>query len=485
MYDIFAWLDAPASQNTGDELAALHTHLKSLRHSTVLPAEHATVLARLFSRCLLAANTLTPKLSSSSLPIPRKTRQLVRSLQDLLQELGCDLATLAPRLNDNDTETQTEVLWQSLVALSQHLLISDLVAAPATAGIWLQLHQSHEMARQLGLVDRVPKNEVKSLQEIYYSAILLGCAQPASLSSAEVVFVAINVGQFAKHIELINDSEADTPAAFWIDPAKDSPAVACTRKPAPPETPVHFFSCAQIAETLKQLLCAVESGLPTPELNADAFAHTNAGRGVMRRLIANWGEPGKRRFTRRRQSDRANLYAGLDCLWKLFHNQASVDSDASTWMITNQSPDGYTVMHLSGNVGEIRVGDICAVRTESENEWKVGIIRWIQSENQEHLELGLQILATQAVSASLAQPEATRQHPIHSHSSVLVLPGTPPLRSAEMLVTASGTVSIQPKNLVLIVEKENLGIREVINTRLHEQNSQIEVFAIVTNETNN
>ena len=154
-------------------------------------------------------------------------------------------------------------------------------------------------------------------------------------------------------------------------------------------------------------------------------------------------------------------------------------------MITNQSPDGYTVMHLSGNVGEIRVGDICAVRTESENEWKVGIIRWIQSENQEHLELGLQILATQAVSASLAQPEATRQHPTHSHSSVLVLPGTPPLRSAEMLVTASGTVSIQPKNLVLIVEKENLGIREVINTRLHEQNSQIEVFAIVANETTN
>ena len=485
MYDIFAWLDAPASQNTGDELAALHTHLKSLRHSTVLPAEHATVLARLFSRCLLAANTLTPKLSSSSLPIPRKTRQLVRSLQDLLQGLGCDLATLAPRLNDNDTETQTEVLWQSLVALSQHLLISDLVAAPATAGIWLQLHQSHEMARQLGLVDKIPKNEVQSLQGIYYSAILLGCAQPASLSSAEVAFVATNVGQFAKQIELIDDSKANTPAAFWIDPAKDSPAIACARKPASPETPVHFFSCALIAETLRRLLCAVESGLPTPELNAPTFAHTNAGRGVLRRLIANWGEPGKRRFTRRRQSGRANLYAGLDCLWKLFHNEASIDSDTSSWMITNQSPDGYAVMHLSGKVDDIRVGDICAVRTESESEWKVGIIRWVQSENQEHLELGLQILATQAVSASLAQPEATRQHPIHSHSSVLVLPGTPPLRSAEMLVTASGTVSIQPKNLVLIVEKENLGIREVINTRLHEQNSQIEIFAIVANETTN
>ena len=56
---------------------------------------------------------------------------------------------------------------------------------------------------------------------------------------------------------------------------------------------------------------------------------------------------------------------------------------------------------------------------------------------------------------------------------------------SEMLVTASGTVSIQPKNLVLIVEKENLGIREVINTRLHEQNSQIEIFAIVANETTN
>ena len=61
---------------------------------------------------------------------------------------------------------------------------------------------------------------------------------------------------------------------------------------------------------------------------------------------------------------------------------------------------------------------------------------------------------------------------------MLVLPEIPSLRAAEMLVVPTGTLDNQTRNLILMLEKENLEIREVRSTGLNEQNGQIEVFTI-------
>ena len=486
MQDILTWLNTPPLTNLADELSSLHANLSSFREKTATTEERTSALTLFFSRTMSAADALTPKLSSTSLPIPRKARQLVRTLQNLLHALATDFLNLQSQFqaepSDDSQLLRTLALQNSLTALGQHLAISDLVASPSGAGIWLQLHQTYEKARQLDLENATSNSNSRSPQQIYYAAVLLGCAQPASFTSREVAFVAANLDLFASQVELIDATTTEAPEAFWIDPARDAPATACARKPAPPGTLAYYFSCAKIAGTLRKQLSAIESDLPTPLIKAPEFARTNAGRGVLRRLIANWGEPGKRRFSRRRQNDRADLCVGLDSLWRLFQDETTANIETSSWMITNQSPDGYAVMHLSGKADNATVGDLCAVHTDTEEKWKVCIIRWALSENQEHLELGLQILATDAVPAFLAQPNLG-ENPTGSHPSVLILPGTPPLRSSEMLVAPSGALESHSRNLILIIEKENIGIREVKSTYLDEQNSQIEVFAIEPNET--
>ena len=480
MHDIFAWLDKPPLLNAADELAPLLTNLNSLCENRGTSEQRASALERLFLRSVSVTEALLPSLSSVSLPIPRKTRQLIRNLQDLLQALANNL--LLPQRNNaehliNDShQTQDIELWRGLFVLAQHLLISDLTASPAGTGIWLQLHQTYEKARQLNLANNTPEGTSRSLQQIYYSAILLGCAQPASFTSQEVDFVVAYLERFADQIDLIDATAAQTPAAFWINPARDAPAVACTRKPAPQETTVSYFSCSRLAALLKEQLSAIETGSTPKQIDLPDFSSTIAGRGVLRRLISNWGEPGKRRFTRRRRNNRAVLCAGINSLWRLFQDETTKTIETSSWMITNQSPDGYAVMHLSGKTGGISIGDISAIRTELEEDWQICIVRWALSENQEHLELGLQILATHAVPAFLAQPNQNNEP--HNHLSVLILPKTPPLRSSEMLVVPSGALGSQSQSIILIVEKENIEIREVRSTHLDEQNSQIEVFSI-------
>ena len=488
MQDLLAWLDTLPAQKPADELTSLHHRLTSFRGSITTNDERAIVLDRFFTRSMAVAEAAMPKLSCTTVPIPRKTRQLVRLLQDLTHSLATDFIVLfnalEARAGADSLPQKALALRCSLILLAQHLTVSDLVAAPSGTGIWQLLHQTYDKVRQLGLEGQSTASDTHTIRQIYCSAILLGCAQPASFTSKEVGFVVANLDRFARQVEWVDGTTTEAPEEFWIDPTRDSPAVACSRKPAPTDTLVYYFSCARIAASLRKQLTAIESGRPAEELNAPDFAKTNAGRGVLRRLIANWGEPGKRRFTRRRQHDRAILCAGLDSLWRLFQDKTTENIETSSWMITNQSPDGYAIMHLSGATENVTVGDICAVRADSEDEWQICIVRWALSENQEHLELGLQILATNAVPAFLAQPNKTHINADSGHASVLILPETPPLRANEMLVTTSGTIECQATHLILVIEQENVGIREVINTALHEQNSRIEVFAIESDEPN-
>ena len=220
---------------------------------------------------------------------------------------------------------------------------------------------------------------------------------------------------------------------------------------------------------------ALGAGCSARDLNLPAFAETKAGRGALRRLVVCWGDPDKRRFPRRRQNSRVSLCVGLDNLWQLFQNGEEGGVETSSWMITNESPDGYAIMHVSGKPGRVLVGDVSAIRTEHGSDWKICIIRWALSESQVHFELGLQILATSAIPALLVQPGEFLPR---QHLPVLVLPEIPTIRASEMMIVSSGKLENNSPSHVLIFERENIAVREVKSAGLDEQNGQIEAFSI-------
>jgi hypothetical protein len=506
------WPDAPPPR-AADELAYLQRQLASLRASQATPEQRATTLDRLYARSMSALDSLSISLTDTELPIPipRITRQLIRNLQlllrtlaeDLLASLGAslgvnlgvnlganlganlsaNLSELPPPLPPEQRQRAALTLWRSLNALAQHLLLSSLIASPAGVGIWQQLHQTYETAHRLALTGTSPEGATGSLQDIYYSAVLLACAQPASFTSREVSFIAAYLARFCDAIDPTADCAPPNPAAFWIDPTQDATAFACSRKTAPPQTPAHYFSCARLAARLTEQLAELEAGATAQHTGLPDFAGTAAGHGVLRRLISYWGVPGKRRYPRRRQNYRAVLCSGLASLWRLFQRGDAeplepANLETSNWMITNESPDGYAFMHVSGRTSGLAVGDITAIRTESGKAWQICIVRWALSENQEHIELGLQILATRAIAARLALPARDSNH---SLLAVLILPAIRALRSSEMLVvpaTALEALKNPLGKLILVVEKENIKIREVKGTRLDEQNSKIAILSI-------
>jgi hypothetical protein len=470
---------APAAKSRGFEDAI--KHLRILKSLSLRQIQNSAILDNFYVRSIETVEARLLLLSEMSLPIPRKPRQIIRNMQELLELLAKLLLT--PTEEKDDTAPADGIcisllaLWRALHLLSRHLLISSLTAAPPGTGIWKQLHETYQLAERMGVTHAVPEGATRSLMAEYYAAILLGCAQPTSFTGRDVYFLDTYLERFSDQVDTDIDATPESnPVTFWINPGNDAPATPYSRKHPIPETPVVSFSCHRLAALLESQLAALEAGTPPKQLNLSAFAATADGIGVMNRLIHLWGNPGKRRFPRRSQNYRGEMCFGFDSLCNLY-KPGGHPVAASAWMITNESPDGYAVMHLSGKTRSIKVGNVAALHTKNRNSWQLCIVRWALSENQEHVELGLQILAHRAYTANVALP--AEKGAKTSYRPALVLPATSLFRQNEALIVHTGALKGHSKDLVLVIERDNVEIREISSLCCDERNGLVELYGIV------
>jgi hypothetical protein len=480
--NILEWL-AVAHGRTGSEDAdQLHRQLLLLREAPIPNPQRLKLLDLLYGQAERIANAELPRLQDVSLPISRKLRQRVRIMLELLETLTQDYFNTLADLFDPQGPASPRAshisLRRAMHTIAWRVRITHLIAAQTSTGLWQQLHSAFFTARRLGLEDHPGPQGTLSIRQIYINILLAAIAQPASFSPAELEFIAKFIGCCTPLIDLLETPPLDCGGIFWIDVDKDFPAHALIRRIPSPDARVLYFSCDAIAELALKLHTALLQGIPAKALDLPPFADTRAGPGTLLRLSQLWGHPSKRRFSRRRQSYRANLCSGLGNLWHLMKSLKTPE-DVSEWMVTNESPDGYSLMHMSGHTHNLRVGDIVALQAlgdhaEATPTWHVCIIRWAVSENPEHIELGLQILAPRAVAV-----EVTHAYALESTNvAALILPPTPPLHPTQSLVVPNGVLRENTRRIIVMTETENLEIREVKTTSLDEQTSTIEIFSI-------
>lgn len=469
---ILTWL--ATHRNAAElNLEELGQQLQALKEAPLPPEQHFKLLEILFACLSSRLETHIAQVSGASIPLTRKIRQQVNTLQDLLDKFSLAYEEASKTLLHNTATHENDpaqALERAAFCLHKHLYISYLVAAPGGLGIWKRLHGIFQLSLEHG---------PKPLQP-YGEALLLACAQPASFSSGELDFIAGYAHPRANTLQLSDQPPQDMDGVFWIDLSRDFPAFALTRRKPPPEYQVFYFSCRPIAQLAEADLNALSRGQTAASLQLPDLAASPAGKGTLRRLVAFWGNPGKRRFPRRRQSHRATLCTGLNQIWRMLQTPDDVtEEDFSQWMITNESPDGYALMHLHGKAGRIQVGDIVAIQAETEQgstgQWLICLVRWAISENPQHIEIGLQALAPDAIPSRLAIPS----DPAHNGQiPTLLLPELPPLRNQPILVVPAGAINDQSHQLLLLIEKTNLEIRQVRALELNEQTGIVEAFTI-------
>lgn len=483
---ILEWLALAHGRTGSDDASELYEQLRLLRESPIPTGQRIDLLDLLHKHAERIVSAELPNLREITLPVSRRIRQRSGIIQALLETLVQEYLNTLAELFDPERKAQllapAQVLAQAMQGIGWHIRFSQLIAAPSGTGIWQQLHATYRTARRLGLAETPGRNDELSVQQAYIHILLAAIAQPASFSSSELGFIADYITTSVRPVDIFESPPQDRGGVFWLDLDQDFPAYALTRRMPPGDVLALYFACDLVARDTREHLAALTKGAPAASLGLPAFAETPAGHGVLRRLDQRWGQPKARRYPRRRQSYRVNLCAGLEQLWQLIRHPRS-EGQISEWMVTNESPDGYSLMHMSGQTAHLRVGDIVAVqptgeRTERVPGWHVGIVRWAISENPEHIELGMQQLASHAIAAEVIRPQELEA----GHLSALILPEMPPLRPSAALVTRTGQVSECDRRLILLVENSNVGIREVRPLAITEQTSSIEVFSVAPDE---
>lgn len=478
---ILEWLAMAHGQSTAEDTEALLRQVLYLREAPIATGQRLKLLDLLYAHAEEIVRCELQRLNELSLPISRKIRQRVRLILELLETLTQDFfntlaALFDPQGNTLGNGAQTS-LRRAILSIAWQIRIHHLIAAPPRPGLWQQLHAAFRTARRLGLEHQPGPRNSASIQRLYINILLAAIAQPASFSSEELEFIntLIELSNFPP--ALSEERPEASSSTFWTDLDRDFPAHALARRMPGSDIQPLYFCCAELAEAMGDIRRQLAAGTTAEALGLPEFAASRRARGILQRLEKLWGQPAKRKFPRRRQSYRARLCSGLDKLHELLDSPEKA-IEQSEWMVTNESPDGFALMHMAGNTNQLRVGDIVAIQPQdksaSSQHWHICIIRWAISENPEHVELGLQLLAANAIAAHIAQPGKTQV----SRARVLLLPETPPLRHEQSLVVAPGLLNEDSRQIVLLIEQDNLSIREVRAVGIDEQTASIEIFPI-------
>lgn len=479
---ILEWLALAHGHQEACEPEQLYHQLLLLRETPVPSGQNLKLLDLLYRQAERIIEAERPALREVSLPVSRRVRQRIRLILKLLETLTQDYFNTLSELFDPQRTSPTRppqtTLLRVMRCLAWQIHINHMIASPIGVGLWQQANAAFGTAFRLGIADTIGPRGEASIQQIYTDTLLIAITQPASFSAEELELINQYVERRGISPKLITTPPDENNSIFWVDLDKDLPAQALARRPPPADTPVLYFSCDAIARKLREDLALLNRGIKANGIGLPPLADSRAGKSVLRRLETCLGQPAKRKFSRRRQSYRAHLCAGFSNLWRRL-GSPEAEIEVSEWMVINESPDGYSLMHVAGHTHRLRVGDIAAIqptgeRAEKNAVWHICLVRWALSENPEHIELGLQLLASHALAAQIIVPGASQAQKLPA----LIVPAAPPLRPTQAMIVQTGTLDDDPRKFVALMTGNNLEIREFRSLSLDEQTSRIEVISV-------
>lgn len=372
------WLsDPPGVSITGQ----LHAVAEQAAILNLAPTGSRNV-GRLVATFQIAADRLLAEalrqVSSTSHPLGGDIRLLARSADFLLQELA--------RAHERQFRAQSERLAllgmrrrlaapviDTMRCVALRMSIASRIHADAPKGTWSDLHRLFHMARERGL-ERVCVAS-RSAETAYCRALLTAFANPRRLTQEEMDSVeAMLSGQVTSSCRILPGGfGTSAPGQFLITANVDLPGRPVPRLGVSPASTEMVLDCRGLLEALQR------------QRSTDG-SYRDLGRAQVEGLVRQWGATTNRKCRRLRSSARVELVVGAG------KDPSESSTATSRWMVTNESANGCAVMHIGGPCAALRVGDVVGLSDGGRR--RACMVRWILSNDAEHLEMGLEELLT-------------------------------------------------------------------------------------------
>ncbi len=468
-----AWLKAPPAGDPLHDLAALRQYLKEAAEAMIQPVQRLKLLELLQARSDSTSVILRPRLLDATLPLPHRLRTIAQGLLDVRGLLAtAQLNSLHQLDSDSAAITEEDISTSCahvLANLAEQQQIALIVSTTVPNGLWLQAQDTFR------LLEKANGGQTGAGRDSLKIMLALVAAQPEAFTAREVSFLIEYLRQFSPAVELGNQPVPPLERWYWLEQSRDLPPVAIARRQPPSQGSLLYFSCATLGKIASQHLIQLANGRSPEELRLPANT-IDENREVLVRAQQRWASVPRRHSHRRPSHYRVEICARIQTLWNMLRGgePAKVSRDATPitdWMVLNESPSGFALMHVAGTIEDMAPGDALGLRTASGRPWNIGLIRWARSDNPEHFELGLEMISPTAIPVEVVQPlaEGSRRCP------ALLFPAVSGLDRSETLMTRRGQLC--PGTFMLIRETDNR--LQVTQCQMHHlvlQTSKIEIF---------
>lgn len=412
-----AWLAQPAADDPLRDLVPLRNHLATMDDMGVAPLQLLRIL-ELFQPRVNAVNAaIKPLLRDASLPIDRRLRTVAQGLLDVHGRIATAYSKVMQEADGKRLQTlhrnPTSLCALSLGNLIQQMEVALLISAPPPPDMWRHAQAVYHWTMAAVPHDSTLPEGANAVLRQFQTMLALAAAQPEGFTPAEIEFLLAYLHDHAGEIEMTDALPAtgSKKTWYWVNDDRDQAPCAFVRRPPPAAGRNVCFSCRELGRSALEQIEHLEAGETPQTLGIDARAAEPALRQALHRAASRWVLPPKRHMTRRGSTSRVQVCTDLAALWRYQRGTApaaanAIGITATNWMMLNESPGGLAIMHVSGDIHGITAGAAVAVQPTADQPWGLCLVRWARSDNPEHFELGLELVAPAAEAVRLVRHDS-------------------------------------------------------------------------------
>ena len=301
---------------------------------------------------------------------------------------------------------------------------------PLPETVWPALYQAYSFAESGGfgsgsLLAYPAEKAQTSVRAEFVKALMLDMAYTDNMSPEQIELAYRTASRFASSF------------AFTSQPAEHSTFAVDLSKPAPPRplslhdtagVTIRYFGAGLALPKLQEMLAQNESGLLSQEQRLGAEFSAGQKITVLKHLILYWGANPPHRLRTRAKisgalsivhgyhtvcrhivsvefSSMGEITEGMDVKMKAKAGIGLVsekaDEPPEAWMQLDASDAGVGAM-VPPKVGKwVAVGSLCAVKTAGGTAWWAGVVRRLQSDAQNRIIAGIELLAKKPIAVWL------------------------------------------------------------------------------------
>ncbi len=425
--------------------------LEKLNHSRYALHDRIQLLDALRPAARQLLFGLKQRLRQAEIPLGPRDYTAYTLSQSLLDRMATGYKIVLSELIERNSHKEhdelqlREAIYVVIQYLSRRLVEAYLVYAPEPDQVWHELHQLYRFAEQNG-IQQLPLDDPSpdfslslsyTIDLAYKRIVLLALAAPYHMMQAEADDIYYLVSAWTGACHLLPATDAPTEGEYALDMASDQPPRFVAEDMPWQGVETRIIDLSEVKQRLDTHLQRIlRTSMDTIDHNEQQSLRERRQRDMLLRLAEAWHGSLQRQTLRETTAHQVRMAMGLGASHHYLSNGApftpamdelkmqaeqfeptlfatayhlalqkdrfhvSKNFDIRPWWQNNRSETGAALTcNAHCEHTHARVGEVVAYKEDDKpgNHWSIGLIRWLHTQPDKGLNMGLMKLANSAV----------------------------------------------------------------------------------------